>query len=190
MPLAVAYREGVVYVVEYTGSKVSYINLEGKTVYNPDKMTVKDLKAVLKDLKLWQGVQGGAKSAKKKDLQQTLSSWIATKRNRLNEELASSEMPIESSYRTSSGSRQKGALILRNGVKEPTALHFHVNGTLFITDQSTKSVLHVRLMFNGVDIRASSLQSIGCHTQVFGLMFAQNDLFVASSCTESGGLFR
>ena len=98
-------------------------------------------------------------------------------------------MPIESSSRTSSGSKQKGALILRNGMKELTALHFHVDGTLFIADQPTKSVLHVQLMFNGVDIRASSLQSSGCHTQVFGLVFAQNDLFVASSCTESGGLF-
>ena len=189
LPLAVAYRDGVVYVAEYTGGKVTYIDLEGKTVYNPDRMTVKELKTVLKDLKI---LQSGVKSTKKKDLQQKLSNWIASKRNRLNDDLASSEISGESSPRMSSGSKQKGdkgALILQNGVKEPTALHFHVNGTLFIADQSTKSVLHVKLMFNGIDIRASSLQSIGCHTQVYGLVIAQN-LFVASSCTESGGLFR
>ena len=48
MPLAVAYRQGVVYIAEYSGGKISYIDLEGKTVYNPEKMTVKELKVVLK----------------------------------------------------------------------------------------------------------------------------------------------
>ena len=47
----------------------------------------------------------------------------------------------------------------------------------------------VRLIFNGIDIRASPLQSIGCHTQVFGLVVAQNKLYVASSCMENGGIF-
>ena len=52
MPLAVAYRQGVVYFVQSSGGKISYIDLEGKMVYNPEKMTVKGLKVVLKDLKL------------------------------------------------------------------------------------------------------------------------------------------
>ena len=47
MPLAVAYRQEVVYVAEFSGSKISYIDLEGKMVYNPEKMTIKELKAVL-----------------------------------------------------------------------------------------------------------------------------------------------
>ena len=74
LPLAVAYREGVVYVAEYEGGKVSYIDLKGKTVCNPERMTVKELTVVLKDLKL---LQRGEKNTKKKDLQQKLSIWIA-----------------------------------------------------------------------------------------------------------------
>ena len=35
MPLSVAYREGVVYMAEYAGSKISFVDLEGKT----EKMT-------------------------------------------------------------------------------------------------------------------------------------------------------
>ena len=62
------------------------------------------------------------------------------------------------------------ALVIRYGEKEPTALHFNSDGTLFIADQSTRSVLHARLIFNGIDIKASPLQSIGCHTQVFGVV--------------------
>lgn len=50
--LVVVYRDGVVYVVEYIGGKVIYIDLEGKTVYNFDRMIVKELKIVLKDLKI------------------------------------------------------------------------------------------------------------------------------------------
>ena len=46
--------------------KISYIHLEGKTVYNPEKMTVKELKMVLKDLKL---LRGGEKGTKTKDVQ-------------------------------------------------------------------------------------------------------------------------
>ena len=37
MPLAVAYRQGIVYVAEYSGGKISYIDLDGKTVYNREK---------------------------------------------------------------------------------------------------------------------------------------------------------
>lgn len=47
MPLAVTYGQGVVYVAEYSRSKISYIDLEGKMVYNPEKMTIKELKGVL-----------------------------------------------------------------------------------------------------------------------------------------------
>ena len=63
IPLAVTYRQGVVYFAEYSGGKISYIDLEGKTVYNPEKMTVKELKVVLKDLKL---LRGGERALKRK----------------------------------------------------------------------------------------------------------------------------
>lgn len=33
------------------------------------------------------------------------------------------------------------------------------------------------------------MPSIGYHTQVFGMVTVQNNLFVASSCTEKGGVF-
>ena len=75
--LAVVYRAGVVvYVAEYTGSKVSSINLEGKTVYNPERITVKDMKVILKDLKLAER----DKNNKKKDQQQKQSNWTAAKK--------------------------------------------------------------------------------------------------------------
>ena len=87
-------------------------------------------------------------------------------------------MQSESVLQTSKGSKQKSTLIIQNGVTEPRALHFHDNGTLFIADQSTRSVLHVRLMSNGIDIKASLLQSMGCHTQVFGIVSVQNTLLL------------
>ena len=187
IPLAVAYRQGVVYIAEYSGGKISYIDLEGKTVYNPEKMTVKELKVVLKDLKL---LRGGKKSTKRKDLQKKLSNWIDAKRL---EEDKSSDQSRESSLQISDESiqkTQKGTLVIRNRVKEPTALHFNTgDGTLFIADQSTRSVLQARLIFNGIEIRAFPLQSIGCRTQVFGVVVAQNKLYVASSCMENGGIF-
>ena len=37
--------------------------------------------------------------------------------------------------------------------------------------------------------RASPSDSIGCHTQVFGVVPSQNKLHVASSCVENGGIF-
>lgn len=64
MPLAVAYD------AEYKGRRVSDIDLDGKTVSSLEKMTVKELKMVLKDLKLLQPEQKNAK--KKVDLQQAL----------------------------------------------------------------------------------------------------------------------
>ena len=56
-------------------------------------------------------------------------------------------------------------------------------------DRSTRSVLQARLIFNGIDIRASPLQSIGCHTQVSRAVEAQNKLYVASCYMENGRIF-
>ena len=38
-------------------------------------------------------------------------------------------------------------------------------------------------------IRGSPTDSIGCHTQVFGVVLLQNKVYVASSCMENGGIF-
>ena len=150
-------------------------------------MTVKELIVVLKDLKL---LRGGEKGTKRKDLQKKLPSWIDAKRV---EEDKSSDQSSEHCLQISGAAiqkTQKGTLVIRNGVREPTALHFNTDdGTLFIADQSTRSVLQARLIFNGIDIRASPLHSVGCHTQVFGVVVAQNKLYVASSCMENGGRF-
>ena len=73
MPLAVAYRQGVVYFVQSSGGKISYIDLEGKMVYNPEKMTESGPKGP-------EALRGGKKGTKKKDFSKKLSNWIDAKR--------------------------------------------------------------------------------------------------------------
>ena len=76
------------------------------------------------------------------------------------------------------------------GTVQPTALHFHSNGNLFVADQETKTVLELQLQSNGINITASNLRKIGDHAHVFGLAFAHDSLYVASSCSSTGGIFR
>ena len=98
MPLSVAYREGVVYMAEYAGSKISFVDLEGKTVVDPEKMTVKDLKKVLSDLNL---LRAGA-DTRKKALQKTLKEWIETQRSRCREGVSTRSSPQTHLQSTSS----------------------------------------------------------------------------------------
>ena len=53
----------------------------------------------------------------------------------------------------------------------------------------TMPVSHMELQFNGIDISASLSQSIGGHSHVFGLALAADNLYVASSCQQGGGIF-
>ena len=195
VPLAVAYKEGVVYVGEYTGKKISYVDLQGKTVYNPENMSVKELKVALGQLNL---LKCGDGNLKKKDLQQRLWSWIRKQgsqncpeqstvtpdqRTRLN-------LSKQEEANSSKKKLQKGTLKMIGSIVQPTALHFRSNGNLFVADRETNTILEQQLQSNGMDITASNLQKIGHHTQVFGLAILHDTLYVASSCLSAGGIFR
>ena len=50
--LGVAFKDGVVYIVDNDNSRITYCGLSGKIAYDPARLTVKELKTVLEDLKL------------------------------------------------------------------------------------------------------------------------------------------
>ena len=54
----------------------------------------------------------------------------------------------------------------------------------------TRKLHYRRLVTNSNgSFRSPPSDSIGCHTQVFGVALLQNKLYVASSCMENGGIF-
>ena len=85
-------------MAEYAGSKISFVYLEGKTVVDPEKMTVKDLKKVLSDLNL---LRAGA-NTRKKALLKTLKEWIETQRSRRREGVSTRSSPQTNLQSTSS----------------------------------------------------------------------------------------
>ena len=68
-PLGVAFKDGVAYIVDDGNSRIAYCDLSGKIVYDPTRLTVKELKKVLEDLKL---IPADATNLRKPDLKQLL----------------------------------------------------------------------------------------------------------------------
>ena len=73
IPLGIAYNDGVAYISESGNGKIRVVDILGKSIYNPNLMTVKDLKSVLKNL----GVQFVASSTNNSTGQVVDERWSA-----------------------------------------------------------------------------------------------------------------
>ena len=72
-PLGVAFKYGVVYIVDNGNSRIAYCDLSGKTVYDPARPTVKELKTSIGRFKL---IPANAVNFRKADVKQLLPNWI------------------------------------------------------------------------------------------------------------------
>ncbi|CAG2235332.1 unnamed protein product [Mytilus edulis] len=53
-PIGVAYTKEVIYVSDLTEKAIFFLDLKGNSVYDPDRMTIKQLQKALKDQGLWE----------------------------------------------------------------------------------------------------------------------------------------
>ena len=108
-PLGIAYRNGVVYFSESAGGAIRVLDLQGKAIYNPNKLTAKDLRKILKqhDVPI-------PSRANKESLKKALLGWL--------------EKEGDSCF------REKQKHMQAINVSKPSALHIDGNGKKFFSD--------------------------------------------------------
>lgn len=174
-PVAISYIEDVVYISDIAEKVINYLDLKSESVYDPCRMTVKQLQTALKKIGLWQNEYN---KLKKGDLQEKLQKWIDD----------NSENTINGQGQTQS--QKIGKLKIHNLEEVVPSALCAVGKKLIVADLCNGNIYFMDLYSNGISISASvrqtittSIPSIHCATQ------KDNYVYMASSDEENGGIF-
>ena len=165
MPLGIAHSKGVLYVAENGKGKIRVIDTVGNTVYNPNLLTVKDLKSVLRNL----GVSFTA-SATKDVLKTCLKETLLAK--------------------SGSDYIEKQKYLLDTELKKPAALHLCDNGKImYVSDLDLKQIISIQVNIDGIFARSVILGKIDFPGgDILSLSSKDNKLYLAAT-GEHGGIF-
>ena len=110
-PLGIGYCNGVVYLTEGSSGGIRVLDLQGKYIYNPDKLMVKDLKKILKR----HGAQVLPGPLIKDTFKKSLVCWLEREGDQ--------------------GFREKQKHIQAINFSKPGALHVDKDGKMFVSDK-------------------------------------------------------
>ena len=117
--VGVAFKDGVVYIADNGNIRIAYCDLSGKIVYDLARLTVKELKKVLEDLKL---IPANTTNLHKADLKQLLQNWIDQQQPEPGVENDLSETGQRKQLKTVVSGKMR-SLKCNMTLKNPSALH-------------------------------------------------------------------
>lgn len=171
-PVALLYNEGILYIADIGRGELLCMDLDGSTLYNPGKMTIKQLQTTLKKERLW---QQGDNKAQKSELQKRLQDWV--RRN--------SDENNQSSV-TSQGVHK---VCLSRNMQSPSALALDGHGCVLVADMKTETINVCDVSSNGTCIKLTVKQSISSVSPVYGLAVKDKSMYIASCNIDNGGIF-
>ncbi|VDI39501.1 Hypothetical predicted protein [Mytilus galloprovincialis] len=176
-PIGVAYTKEVIYVSDLTEKAIFFLDLKGNSVYDPDRMTIKQLQKALKDQGLWENKD---RTLKKADLQQKLQKWI--KDNQVSTESSGNVI--------GSGQKAKKLEIMDHEIDAPAGLCTIGADKLIVSDLKSGNISMLTLTSNGLTVTASTIQIVyTCIPLIYNMVLKDNYVYFASSDLAKGGIF-
>ncbi|VDI59965.1 Hypothetical predicted protein [Mytilus galloprovincialis] len=152
-------------------------DLKGNSVYDPDRMTIKQLQKALKDQGLWENKD---RTLKKADLQQKLQKWI--KDNQVSTESSGNVI--------GSGQKAKKLEIMDHEIDAPAGLCTIGADKLIVSDLKSGNISMLTLTSNGLTVTASTIQIVyTCIPLIYNMVLKDNYVYFASSDLAKGGIF-
>ena len=163
-PLGITYTEGIVYITESGRGKIRVIDTIGKTIFDPARLTVANLKSILQKLSI--KFPGNANKDTLKDmLQETLSA------------------------RGGSDYSQSQRYLLDTNLKKPAAIHLFCN-ELYVSDLDLEQIIIMGVEIDGIFARSCLLKTIdrSCGDILSISLSAEKEYLAARG--ELGGIYQ